>query len=139
MISDIFRSIFTLLLFVKYDVSVSWSTFFLLGHLYPLIYLFIGHIHNIEFPGPGTELSLRCNLCHSCGDTRSFESSLPGRELNPCLHRAPSHWSQILNPLWHSRNSCPFLDGSKYLFYHFCLILVFSFFYIKIFTCSFTG
>ena len=33
---------------------------------------FLAILQDVEFPGQGSHLSCRCDLCHSCGNTRSL-------------------------------------------------------------------
>ena len=50
------------------------------------------------------DLSCSCDLCHSCRNAGSFKPLCQaGQNLHFC--RDPSRFSQILNPLCHSRNS----------------------------------
>ena len=69
--------------------------------------------------GQGLNLSYRCNLHHSCGNSGSFNPLCQGRGTNPCLCSDPSCCSWILNPLHHSRNS----SG---ICYHFLICILYQ-------------
>ena len=83
------------------------------------LYLFIYFCHALDirqFLGQGLNLSRRCNLRHSCGNSRSFN---PLCWAGNWTHASAVTWATpvgFLNPLWHSGNSsCGFLDVSLVL------------------------
>ena len=78
----------------------------LLALLFSICFVFYGCTHSIwKFLDQGLNRSCSCNLCHSCHNNGSFNHcSWVGS--NPCLCSNQSCCSRILNPLYHSRNSC---------------------------------
>ena len=101
---------------------------------YTDFFFLFGCAHSMsKFQGQGSNLCQNCDLSHNNDTTRSLtlyittensysfffffflgpysqhmEVPRPGTECEPHLHSDPSHYSQILNPLCHSRNSCSF-------------------------------
>ena len=90
-------------------------------------YFFNGHTLGLcKFLGQGSNPTHRF---HSCGNARSFSLLLRGQGSNLCLHSNPSHYSQILNPLHHSRNCTCHIFKSKYA--HTMLRFLFIFLFRK--------
>lgn len=53
-----------------------------------LFFFFFSHANGIcKFPGQGKNLSHSCDLCHSCGNTRSKPTHCPGPGANLHCHR----------------------------------------------------
>ena len=70
-----------------------------------------------KFPDQGLNPSHRCNLCHGCSNTGSFNPLCRARGANLHLNSNLSCCCRILNPLCHSGNSSflatPMAGGSS--------------------------
>ena len=86
------RALCQILYFPQNPLKSTWNFF-----------SFYGNTQGIwKFLGQEFNLSLSCNLRHSCSSARSFNHYI-GLGSNMQLHRNLTLYSQILNPLSHNR------------------------------------
>ena len=76
---------------------------FLSLSFFPFVLFFFLFMAAPFFLDPGVDPSCSCNICLSCGNTRSL-THCAGPGIKPTPPQRPSLCSQVLNPLCHSRN-----------------------------------
>ena len=67
--------------------------------LHFIVSFFYGHTHGIwKFPGQGVNVNPSCDLCHSCGNARSFN---PLRRAEDQTHASTAIWDAEISFLTH--------------------------------------